>query len=221
MLDDGRTILFTLGRADGRAPALLNVASGEWRVIPGINSDFARYAPSGRLLYRTGESVFAVTMSLASGTTTGTPEALFDGVLAAQNSALALSADGTLAYLPNSIATGNEGKILIVNRSGGVTAVVDDTAVGLITPTDSMRFSPDADTIVAAIQAVPNTSDLWVYDLSRGARTKLTDQGPINTNPTWSPDGKQVAFNSTQSPKASTSSPSTRRARRSSCSSEA
>ena len=63
-------------------PALLNVASGEWRAIQGISSDFARYAPSGHLLYQKDESVFAVTVSLASGTTTGAPEALFDGVLA-------------------------------------------------------------------------------------------------------------------------------------------
>ncbi len=75
MLDDGRTILFRINRAAGPVPALLNVASGEWRAISGVTSDFARYAPSGHLLYRQGESVFAVTMSLASGTTTGTPDA--------------------------------------------------------------------------------------------------------------------------------------------------
>jgi Tol biopolymer transport system component len=199
VLEDGRTILFTLVRADGRVPALLDVASGEWRVIPGVSSDFARYSPSGRLLYRRGESVFAVTMSLASGTTTGAPEVLFDGVLAAQNSALALSADGTLAYLPNSTTTGAQGQIAIVSRSGTVTSVVNES-VTLGLASSSLRFSPDAGSIMAAVSSAPNTTDLWIHDLGRSARTKLTDQGPNNAGPTWSPDGKQVAFNSTREP---------------------
>ncbi len=206
VLDDERTILFTLIRADGLVPALLNVASGEWRAIQGINSDFARYAPSGHLLYRKGDSVFAVTLSLASGTTTGTPQALFDGVFAGVAGAqapIAMSADGTLAYLPSSIATGLGGKISIVNRSGAVTTVVDDNVVQMIggTAGAGLRFSPDAGAAVAAIESSTNVgSDLWIYDLGRGARTKLTDQGPINTNPLWSPDGKQVAFNSLREP---------------------
>ncbi|NOT27643.1 MAG: serine/threonine-protein kinase [Acidobacteria bacterium] len=199
VLDEGRTILFTLVRADGRVPALLSVASGEWRVVPSLSSDFARYAPSGRLLYRQGESVFAVTMSLASGTTTGTPEVLFDGVLATENSALALSADGTLAYLPNSTATGGQGQIVIVSRRGTPTSVVNDS-VTLGSASSSLRFSPDASSIMAAVSSAPNTTDLWTHDLGRSARTKLTDQGPNNAGPTWSPDGKQVAFTSTREP---------------------
>jgi Tol biopolymer transport system component len=149
------------------------------------------------LLYQRGEGVFAVAVSLASGATRNTPEALFDGVFAVRG--FAMSADGALAYLPNSIARGDEGKISIVGRSGGVTAVVDDTVVRL-SASAALRFSPDAGAIVAAISNSSPPSDLWVYDLRRGARTKLTDQGPVNTGPTWSPDGREVAFNSTREP---------------------
>jgi serine/threonine-protein kinase len=195
VLDEGRTILFSLVRADGTVPALLSVASGEWRVIPGISSGAARYAPSGHLLYQQGGSVFAVRMSLAAGTTTGTPEALFDGV----SGGFALSADGTLAYVPNSVASGEEGKISIVNRSGGVTAVVDATVVRLNVAA-ALRFSPDAGSVAAAIRSRGFYTDLWVYELRRGARIKLTDEGPVNAGPTWSPDGKQVAFNSAREP---------------------
>jgi eukaryotic-like serine/threonine-protein kinase len=199
VLEEGRTILFTLVRADARVPALLDVASGNWRVIPGLRSDFARYSPSGRLLYRQGESVFAVPMSLASGTTTGTPAVLFDGVLGAENSALALSADSTLAYLPNSTATGGQGQIAILSRNGTVTSVVNDS-VTLGLASSSLRFSPDAGSIMAVVSSAANTTDLWLHDLGRGARRKLTEQGPNNAAPTWSPDGKQVAFSSTREP---------------------
>ena len=197
VLDDGRTILFTLVRPDGHVPALLNIASGEWRAIQGVTSDFSRHAPSGHLLYRKGEGIFAVTVSLASRTTSGTPEALFDGVFAGP---FAMSADGTMAYLPSSIDTGAVGKISIVNRSGGVITVVDDTVVRL-NDAAALRFSPDAGAMVAAIFSAPSRSDLWIYDLGRGgARTKLTDQGPVDASPIWSPDGRQVAFNSTREP---------------------
>ena len=200
LLDADRTILFTLNRAEGAVPALLSVASGEWRVVPGIRSDSARYVPSGHLLFRQGGSVFAVAMSLASGTTTGTPEALFDGVLADDGSSLAMSTDGTLAYLPSSIARGNQGRMVIVTRSGTVSSAVDESVAVIATASSGLRFSPDAGSIVAVVQSVPNTSDLWTYDLRRGARIKLTDRGPINSSPTWSPDGAQVAFNSTREP---------------------
>ena len=192
VLEDGRLLLFVLVRADGVMPALLDVATGEWRVIPGIRGG-GSYTPSGHLLYLQGETLFAVPMSLADGTAAGTPEALFDGV----SNNVALSADGTLAYVPTSVARGNEGKISIVDRSGNVTAVVDDTVVRL-NSVAALKFSPDAGSVVASMNS--GRTDLWVYDLRRGARTRLTDEGPVNTSPVWSPDGRQVAFNSTREP---------------------
>jgi Tol biopolymer transport system component len=192
VLEDSRTILFALARADGVVPALLNVETGEWRVVPGIRGA-GFYAPSGHLLYLQGETLFAVPMSLADGTITGPPEALFDGV----SNDVALSADGTLAYVPTSVARGNEGKISIVDRSGNVAAVVDDTVVRLNSP-GALRFSPDAGSVVASMAS--GRTDLWVYDLRRGARTRLTDEGPVNTSPVWSPDEQRVAFNSTREP---------------------
>ena len=89
--------------------------------------------------------------------------------------------------------------LAIVGRNGTVTSVVDDSALET-TASSGLRLSPDAGSIVAVIQSAPNTSDLWIYDLSRGARTKLTDHGPVNATPIWSPDGKQIAFNSTREP---------------------
>jgi len=68
----------------------------------------------------------------------------------------------------------------------------------LVSASGGLGFSPDGGSIVAVLQAAG--SDIWTYELRRGARIKMTDQGPINTTPTWSPDGTQVAFNSAREP---------------------
>jgi Tol biopolymer transport system component len=38
------------------------------------------------------------------------------------------------------------------------------------------------------------TRDLWLFDLTRGTRSRFTFDPVDETNPTWSPDGAQIAF---------------------------
>src|SRR5262249_41792253 len=44
--------------------------------------------------------------------------------------------------------------------------------------------------------AQTKTRDLWVLDLVRGARTRLTFDPADDLNPVWSPDGTRIAFTS-------------------------
>ena len=37
-------------------------------------------------------------------------------------------------------------------------------------------------------------NDIWVLDLARGVKTRLTFGPVANTNPVWSPDGKWIAY---------------------------
>jgi Tol biopolymer transport system component len=41
----------------------------------------------------------------------------------------------------------------------------------------------------------PN-NDIWVYDLERGIRTRLTTNAQVTMSPQWSPDGTQLLFTS-------------------------
>lgn len=74
-----------------------------------------------------------------------------------------------------------------------------------------VAWSPDSTRIALTEDAysLAEESDLWVFDVTTGALTNLTDDGatgrflkpepagaqpPIDTNPAWSPDGKTLLF---------------------------
>jgi len=79
-----------------------------------------------------------------------------------------------------------------MDRSGKKIGTVADKLTNLQTA----RISPQGDRIVFQIDTGVN--DVWVLDLARGIRTRLTF-GPVqNAYPIWSPDGKWVAYNSSR-----------------------
>ena len=47
-------------------------------------------------------------------------------------------------------------------------------------------------------RAVQGNIDIWLLDLARGGRTRLTFDAANDNNPVWSPDGMQIVFNSNQ-----------------------
>jgi len=69
-----------------------------------------------------------------------------------------------------------------------------ETVADKLADLQTARISPRGDRV--ALQIDNGTSDIWVFDLSRGVRTRLTF-GPIQNNfPVWSPDGKWIIYTS-------------------------
>jgi Periplasmic component of the Tol biopolymer transport system len=56
----------------------------------------------------------------------------------------------------------------------------------------SGRISPDGKRL--AISVGDPQADIWVYDLARGGRTRLTFGGGTYLMPSWSPDGQRVVY---------------------------
>ncbi len=60
------------------------------------------------------------------------------------------------------------------------------------------RLSPDGKRIGVRIEDAGKW-DVWVYDIDRGTRTRLTVEGSDNRGPLWSPDGTRITFASRRS----------------------
>jgi serine/threonine-protein kinase len=94
----------------------------------------------------------------------------------------ALSDNGTLAYIPGQ----SRNQLLWVDRKG-VTTPVDSRLDVHLTP----RLSPDGQKLAVAVfdEGVGRRS-IWVLDLERGARTRLTFADGQATDPVWLRDGR-------------------------------
>ncbi len=59
---------------------------------------------------------------------------------------------------------------------------------------DHPRFSPDGKWLAVSLRLESqDQSDIWVYSLERGTRSRVTNQG-FNSHPIWSPNSQQIAF---------------------------
>jgi len=111
----------------------------------------------------------------------------------------ALSEEGTLAYAPGPPGGSPtpDSALARVDRSGKAEALPQERR--FVDP----RFSPDGGRLAVAIRAPSGfKANIWIYDLGRGALTRLTFETGGDETPSWSPDGKQVAYSPNAPPRA-------------------
>jgi Tol biopolymer transport system component len=124
-------------------------------------------------------------------TVTGTPVPVVDGVLQSSTSGAAqysLSSTGSLVYVCGEFQSAQR-RLVWVTRNGAEQTVTAPVRTYLFP-----RLSPDGRTVAVGVSE--RETHIWLYDLARETSTRFTFEGIVNHNPTWTPDGKRIAFNS-------------------------
>jgi len=148
----------------------------------------AQYA-AGYLLYHIQSQLVAQKFDVSSGTVLSDPVPLATFVeydAGTWHNTFVANANGVLLYEPGSKSGGTG--LAWIDRSGKVLGKVAESA----NYKGSGQFSPDGKRL--AVSVGDPEADIWVYDLTREARTRLTFGGGTHLAPSWSPDGQRVIY---------------------------
>jgi serine/threonine protein kinase/Tol biopolymer transport system component len=194
-LPDGKHFLFyarsTTPGDSGTYAA--SVEGGQPDLILRGSSD-ATYAPPGYLLFVRQGTLMAQPFDAGKLRLTGDAAPLLEhaGVnVALHHGIFTVSENGTLSCGVATSASVNS-RLLWFDRSG---KQIGETG----TPAQYVQpdLSPGGRRLaVVILDPVTEVPSIWVYDLVRGAKTRLTLYTGISAEPAWSPDGKVIAFNS-------------------------
>jgi serine/threonine-protein kinase len=185
----GGDVLFGVATDRGWHLAQLTVQTKRWRAVgpPGSGGAAARYLPTGHVVYAHAGGLVAVPFDVARGVT-GSPIPLLERPEAdlAGSAAFAVSTSGTLVYIPRA-STLPRRALILVDRDGRATTL-SETRAAYTHP----RLSRDGRRLAVAIESEMG-ADIWVYEIPRGTRTRVTNGG-VNRFPVWSPNGEQLTF---------------------------
>jgi serine/threonine protein kinase len=188
-LPDGRGVLFVVHRTgEGASYDMISVyADGKRHDVFQIEGQDIRdpsYSPTGHILYNrrpNNAGIWAVPFSVADMKTTGEPFRVTEGATLPT-----VSANGTVVYIPQSNA--RVGQMACVDRNGGMLGTLGEPHELFPMP----AISPDG-TRVAVCAVEGSQWDVWIHELSRGTRTRLTFNGDAN-DAVWTPDGTALIY---------------------------
>jgi serine/threonine protein kinase len=196
-LPDGKHFLYTGTRIPGYAADayFASLDGKENRPVLEQGIGHVVYA-SGFLLYCRGTTLVAQAFDPDGGQLKGTTRPIAEQI--GQGASYAFfdaSQNGALVYQPAARAA-TETRLAWFDRSGKRLAFVGESAVHY-----DVRLSPDAGKIASSVGS--QNSEMWVDDLRRGVRMRLTfDPATDKGIPVWSPDGNRILYSTLRGGKA-------------------
>jgi eukaryotic-like serine/threonine-protein kinase len=193
-LPDGKHFLFWVRAANGRNRDGIYVGSLDSldHKLVLRNSTAGIYVLSGHVLFTRDQDLMAQPFSTRTLATTGDAVPIAEHLMVSPFFALAMfsaSDNGELVYQIGE--GGNSGALAWFDRTGKQLGTVGEPG----------RFgwpalSPDGTHLAVQIAGPTGNYDIWVFDLRRGTKTKLTFDPGDEITPVWTPDGKKIIFSS-------------------------
>jgi serine/threonine protein kinase len=198
-LPDGKHYLYFSG---GIAPYqngiyVASLDSNERKFLVATNTN-AAWLQSGQLLFTRDSTLMAQPFDLRSLTLGGEPRSVADHIERPPGFGSPVPI-ATFAASPSGVLVWRRGGAISpisslqwIDRSGKKLGVVGEPA-----EYSNPVLSPDDSKLAICIRDPQiRTRDIWIFDLVRGTRTRLTFDPAEDVNPVWSPDGTRIAFTS-------------------------
>jgi serine/threonine-protein kinase len=194
-LPGGKAVLFTSNtqqlNPEDSDIIVYSLATGQRKTVQ-RGGFYARYLPSGHVVYMHEGTLFAVPFDLKRLEVTGQPAPILEGVLTTLGGGgaqFSFSDIGNLVYVAGG-TVGQKFSIYWMDREGKFTPLRE-------TPGDyrNPAFSPDGKRLAMDISD-GNRRDIWVYEWERDTLTRLTFTGEQNSYPGWTPDGQRIVYSS-------------------------
>jgi serine/threonine-protein kinase len=198
VLPGSKEVLFTAYSAGSGEDATIEVLSfrtHERKTL--VRGEGAHYVATsktgGYLLYVQRNALLAAPFDAGSLALTGAPQPVLNDLTTRARVDFDVSNTGTLVYMsggddpPRSIFwLDSSGKTQPLHAAPGYYA--------------TLRFSPDGKRLAFASGDVLGGQDIWAQDLDRDTSVPLTHLPGTNNSPVWTPDSKDIIFNSANHP---------------------
>jgi serine/threonine protein kinase len=194
-LPDGRRFLYVAESADASKGGLIvgTLDSNERKFVRAGNSK-TRYAPPGFLLFVRDGALVAQAFDARRLQLSGDPVPIAEQIRYTASSGIAafsVSETGALTFVTRE--SNPRSQMIWVDRAGKQLSVLGDPDwYG-----NDVELSPDGKrAAVAVADQSGKTSDIWLYDVTSGLRTRFTFDPANEWTPIWSADGTRIVFNS-------------------------
>ena len=175
-------LLYVEARSGTEAQVIaLDRTSGQREIL--ADGFFPVYAPSRHVIYESIEprGVWAIPFSVGTMKATGNPFPISED---SYEPSIAL--DGTLAYVEGVTATGRW-RLVWKDREGNRLGEIGEPHDrGIKYP----GLSPDGSRVVVQ----DTNQDIWIHEVARPIKTRLTTSPSAEIYPSWSPQGDRIVF---------------------------
>jgi serine/threonine-protein kinase len=151
---------------------------------------FARFLPGGFLVFVHQNTLYGAPFDVRHLKLSGEPQPLLQNISNQFDvgANFTFSENGTLVYAEGATQSGS---VFWMDSAGKTqTLLAEPRNYGW------PRFSPDGQRLVFTVEDSQGRQDIWVRDLKRGTNSRLPALPGSHRSPVWTPDGKNIFFNS-------------------------